>query len=297
MPVQDTLSLKEKILDILKRKGPNIPIYIAREIGQSGLFISAFLSELLSEKRLKTSYMRIGSSPVYFLTGQEKELEKFSDNLKSKEKEAYLLLKEKKFLIDSEQEPAIRVALRSIKDFALPFRIEEKIVWRYFTIPETEFELIKQKQEEDNTQKIKEQTIQEEVKITQEKEEKTEEKQEIKAKATKKKAQKKKPMSNKKNDKFFDKIKESLSEKSIEIISIEGFNKEDLTLKILQNKKEKLLVAYNKKRVTEEDILKANKKAEGLNLPYIILSKGEPAKKLNNLIDAIKNLSSIDKID
>ena len=85
--------------------------------------------------------MKVGNSPVYFIPGQERLLENFSQYLKSKEKEAFLLLKEKRFLKDNQQEPAIRVALREIKDFAIPFKKPEtdELFWRYFTIPESEF--------------------------------------------------------------------------------------------------------------------------------------------------------------
>ena len=52
-----------------------------------------------------------------------------------------------------------------------------------------------------------------------------------------------------------------------------------------------------KKRISEADINKASKKASELNLPYIILSLGRPLKKLNSLINAIKNLSAIEKLE
>jgi len=67
-------------------------------------------------------------------------------------------------------------------------------------------------------------------------------------------------------------------------------------LKIREKEKEKLLVAYNKKRITEIDITKANKKAMELGLPYIIINLGELPKKLDELLKAIKNLDSIKKI-
>jgi len=122
MPIQNTLGIKEKILLILQKRGPSLPVHIAKEIGLSMLFASAFLSELVSEKNIKISNMKIGNSPIYFLLGQEPMLEKFSQHLKSKEKEAFILLKEKKFLRDKEQDPAIRVALRTIKFFAIAFK-------------------------------------------------------------------------------------------------------------------------------------------------------------------------------
>ncbi|MFW6283305.1 MAG: hypothetical protein ACOC1P_04610, partial [Minisyncoccales bacterium] len=139
MATQDTLPIKEKIIKTLKEKGPSLPVHISREIEQSSLFTSAFLSELLSEKRIKISNMKVGNSPIYYVPETESQLENYSDHLKNKEKEAFMLLKEKKFLKDSEQEPAIRVALRAIKDFAKPTEKNNELYWRYFNVSEEEF--------------------------------------------------------------------------------------------------------------------------------------------------------------
>ena len=43
---------KQKITQILKIKGPSLPVQIARETGLSSLFAGAFLSELVNEKIL-----------------------------------------------------------------------------------------------------------------------------------------------------------------------------------------------------------------------------------------------------
>ena len=99
------------------------------------------------------------------------------------------------------------------------------------------------------------------------------------------------------DEQFFNKIKEFLSEKNIEIVDIQSFNKSDLVLKIKENEEEKILVAYNKKRIISSDLMKAYKKAVEASLPYMILSLGEPAKNLKELISAIKELSEIDKIE
>ena len=85
--------------------------------------------------------------------------------------------------------------------------------------------------------------------------------------------------------------------KNIEILNIEGFDKNELYLKIRENKTEKLLVAYNKKKITEDDILKAYKKSSDEKLSYSIISFGEPSKKLSNIIEASKNLREIKKIN
>ena len=284
MPQTDTSEIKNKIINIIRIRGPCLPVHIAKEIGMSILFTSAFLSELLAEKRIKISNMKVGSSSIHFITGQEPRLENFSQHLKSRERDAYELLRKKRFLRDSEQEPAIRVALRAIKDFAIPFEKNKEIVWRYFTVPENEF-----------MREPKPETIIKKTEPGVEIFDKTEKKSE--PKKTKRKIMKKRAPSQKKNEKFFNRVKEFLSDKSIEIIDIIGFSKNDLTLKVGINNQERLLIAYNKKRVSEQDIIKANKKASELNLKYIILSLGEPLKKLNTLIEAIQNLSGIEKIE
>ena len=335
MPAQDAMQLKEKIISILKFKGPSIPGRIASEIQVSPLFASAFLSELLSEKRIKISNMKLGGTPIYFIPGHEYKLESFSQYLKSKEKEAFELLREKKFLADKNQEPAIRVALRSIRDFAIPFKHEEEIFWRYFTMPENEFEperkfkplpiqkfLAKPKlsELETDSQKLIQLQIEEDRKlipgivieekkltpeIIPEKElnifdnrEKIEKpkKEKIEKPKIKKIAKRKTSKIKKRDDTFFNKVKEHLAKNSIELLDIENFSKNEITLRI-KDKEEKLLCAFNKRKITEADIIKAGKKSSEFNLPYIVLSFGEPMKKTQNLIDALKNISQISKIE
>ena len=116
-------------------KGPVIPSQISKEINSDILMASAHLSELSSEGRVKVSNLKIGGTPLYFLKGQESQLERFSDNLHEKERKAYELLKEKKVLRDNKLEPVIRVALRGIKDFAIPLQVtfqnNKEIFWRW----------------------------------------------------------------------------------------------------------------------------------------------------------------------
>ncbi len=288
--VRDTSEIKNKIVNFISRRGPSLPVHIAKEIEMNTLFTSAFLSELLSEKRIKSSNMKIGGSPLYFNPGQEHLLENFSEHLKNKEKEAFIIIKREKILEDKKQEPAIRVALRSIKDFAIPFkRIDsEELYWRYFTeeVPKTkEKEEIKEEVKKEVPEKVKEKKLN------------IFDKKEIPKKkiAIKKKIVRK--TSNKKNEKFFNRVKEFLSKKSIEIIDIENFNKNDLVLKVKDNDEEKILVAYNKKRISESDIINAHKKTKETGLQYIIISLGEPLKKIENLIESIKKLDFMGKIE
>jgi hypothetical protein len=132
----DVSDIKKRILAFIEQNGPSLPNPVAKQIGLQPMFAAAILSELLNEKRVKTSSMKIGSSPLYLLYGQEPKLEIFTENLTGVEKEAFLKLKDNKLLEDQSQEPKIRVALRGIKDFAIPLQINNKLYWKYFTASE-----------------------------------------------------------------------------------------------------------------------------------------------------------------
>lgn len=309
--------IKERIMGFVQSNGPSIPIQVSRRIQMDGIFTAAFLSELVSEKKLKMTNMRMGSSPVYFLEGQETQLEKFGEQyLKSKEKDAFFLIREKKFLKDSEQEPAIRVALRAIKDFAIQFTKNSETFWKYYLIDEKEFylpieELKKPKHEEKIIEIVEEkkgagvgESLHEppvnpmssvgssragssEI-VSRDRPEKPK-------KSPPKKS--KKPASKKQDDKFLEKVKEFLSKDSIEITNIEGLGKNELTLRIKVAGEEQLLVAFNKKKIDEKDILKAAKKSLETGLKYSVLSLGELPKKMSDLIEALKNIKEIEKIE
>ena len=124
--------VKKKIINFIQTTGPTLPVKVAKAVEMEPVFASAILGELTVNQQVKMSNMKIGASQLYLLGGQEEQLENFAEeHLKSVEKRAYLSLKENKYLIDKDQEPAIRVALRSIKDFATPFKYKEEIMWRY----------------------------------------------------------------------------------------------------------------------------------------------------------------------
>ena len=132
---------KDKIISFLKENGPSLPVRIAKAIEMEPMFASAITSELIDSKQVKTSHLRIGSSPLYFLPGGEQRLEEYTENLKSAEKEAYLKLKKNKLIVDEDEDPVTRVALRNIKDFAVSFGPPEKTMWRYAFALEEEVEV------------------------------------------------------------------------------------------------------------------------------------------------------------
>ena len=82
----------------------------------------------------------------------------------------------------------------------------------------------------------------------------------------------------------------------MDLLDIDSFKKNEIILRIRDKGKEKLIVAYNKKKITDNDIIKAAKKSSDIGLPYIILGLGAIPKKLEGLIEALRNMSSIDQI-
>ncbi|MBD3309745.1 hypothetical protein GF351_00850 [Candidatus Woesearchaeota archaeon] len=132
------MDIKERIISIIRSKGPVIPVQIAKELETNMIFASAHLSELVRSGEIRiTQNLRIGGSPLYYLQGQEYKLQDFAEHLNEKDQKALELLKQNKVLKDREQTPLIQVALRSIKDFAVPLQVthnddSKEIFWKFY---------------------------------------------------------------------------------------------------------------------------------------------------------------------
>jgi hypothetical protein len=313
--VQKQVDIQQKILNFMKIRGPSLPVHLAKETGLNTIIAGAFLSTMISDKIIKVSNMKVGGSPLYLIPGQEPMLEGSIRFLNPKEREAFLLLKESQILQDDEQEPSIRVALRAIKDFAIPFSLSSfpnLIFWRFFLVNEQEAKSkVESKLHQEITpirEEIKQppvvETIPEvkaEIKIEPqrvEKVERIEEKKEEKilikvdekplgiAKKTRLKPQ---------PNRFLEEIKIILAGKNLELVRVEKYDKKEIQLVAKQLGKEVFILALNKKRIDESDLLKAFKKASLLKLPYLILGKGEMPKKLRELMEASRGLDRIEK--
>ncbi len=256
---------KEKIISFLESSGPLLPVRIAKVIEMEPMFASAILSELFSEKRIKMSNMKVGSSQLYFLPGQEQKLEEHTDNLNSIEKEAYLKLKEKGILEDKKEEPAIRVALRNLKDFAISFYQSEKLMWKYTFLNDEEVEnLLNPKKETKIFKEHKKET----------KEEVEEKLEDIFGRKTK--------------SEFFKEVEEFLDKKSIKIIEEIQENKKEVVSKV--NLKTSigdinfLLIAKNKKTINKDEINTAVQRANYYKMPCLLIIKKEASRTIQNYI-------------
>lgn len=325
---KDVAFSKERILDTIKNKGPSLPVHISKVIDTSLIFASAFLSELIEEGQLKVSTLRVGSSPLYFLPGQEDQLENFTHYLAPKEKEAFQMLKDKHVLIENKIEPAMRIALRSLKDFAVPMTLtidgNSQLIWKYFSFQDEEVEKIikkiyniKDEKEPEKTKKIQpeeqkeklEEKIETERKPKKEKKKKTEkpqEKLEEKIEEHHEEIDKEIKEKQKKNkiletQDFHKNIKEYLSVKDIELLETILEKKKEIEGRIRINtlfgKQEFYLIAKEKKTITENDITTTQQKAQTAKLPALIISSGELNKKAKNALKPWNNLIKFEKLD
>lgn len=129
---------REKIIDIIKRKGPLLPLQLSKELELNSIMAGAYLSELVSENKVNISNLKIGGSPVYYVEGQEDKLQNYIYALKEPEQKAVNMLREKKLIKDSELESLTRVSLQNAKDFAKPIEItikgQKELYWKWYLL-------------------------------------------------------------------------------------------------------------------------------------------------------------------
>ena len=304
------LETKERILEIIKSRGPSLPVHVSSELKISMLFASAFLSELLSERKIKISHMKAGGSPLYFVPGQEPMLENSSRYLHSKEKDAFIMLKENSVLEDEKMLPAIRVALRDIKDFAFPLPVEtplaeKRLFWRFLTTSEDDArEMIAKALKKEKPKQAKKE----------EKAEKPEEKSEVKLKPkeTIETAKEEKPLITLKEKKpeklkkpaeksdFSLKALKFLDDNKIELLEEMESKRKDFSARIRiesdLGKIEFLAVFKDKKKIGEDDLTVALHKAQSIKLPVLLVSTGEPDKKAQAYLESWKNMIKFRKM-
>jgi hypothetical protein len=287
------MDAKQKIIDLVKSKGPVIPVQVSKEIGSDILMASAHLSELSSEGKLKISNIKVGGTPLYYLPGQETALENFSDNLHEKEKKAFDLLKEKKILRDSKLEPVMRVALREIKDFAVPLQVTyqntKEIFWRWHSLGKEETEtliksMLSKKIAEPETAKRREA------------------RQETLPEPTSPPPhQPPKPTMEKPKDQFLEEIKSYFNKNKIIVKSSEIIRKNseiDFIIEVSSaiGTLEYYCKAKNKKRINDNDLSSAYVQGQLKKLPVLFLTKGELTKRAREMLDNdFKNIN-INKI-
>ena len=96
------MAMNEKILDFVKLRGPILQNQARKHFKIDSTFVGAYLSQLVSQKKLKLTELKVGTSPVYYADGQEVKLQGFSKYLNEKDrKETLQFLDKHKEFIDS----------------------------------------------------------------------------------------------------------------------------------------------------------------------------------------------------
>ncbi len=127
---------QDKILQFLRMNGPSLPSKIGKLLNTDLLLASAHLSDLISQGKAKVSSLKIGGSPLYYLPGQEQQLAHYaSGNLNPKDMAVLHSLQEKKLLREAQLPLLDKVALRSLKDFAIPLQVtvegQKELFWKW----------------------------------------------------------------------------------------------------------------------------------------------------------------------
>lgn len=295
------MGTNEQIFELVKEKGPVLPAQISKQINESILMTSARLSELSSNKQIKISSIKVGGSPLYYVQGQENKLQDFVDNLPAVEKKAFELLKQNKILRDSFQEPAIRVALRQIKDFAVPLQVnyENRIeaFWKWYLEDNKDAEslirniLLEKDPIKEQRIKEKDQEIQpkDKIPIATEQQSKLREKIEKETitqktiKDTIRKEIVKKPKRMVDGGDFLKEVNIFFTKNKINVIENNEVKKNSesdfiVELETSIGKAKYFCKSKNKKKITEGDLSSALMSAQSKGFPLIFLTKGKLTK-------------------
>ncbi|MEK6935134.1 MAG: hypothetical protein AABW46_04610 [Nanoarchaeota archaeon] len=269
----DLREIKGKIMNIVRIDGPVLPIQVSRRLGKDTIFAGAVLSELVKEKQVFMSSAKVGGSSLYYIKGQENKLDILYNHLPGKEKEAYELLRTKQVLKNTECEPGIRVALRSIRDFAINFEINNESYWRWHLTPEEEAKNL-----------IKPMKIKEEINIVKIPEE-------IKKGFIDK------------GDEFLNSVNNYFKSKNIEVFENRVIRKEREIDGIVRIRSELgdlnfYFIAKNKKKINEADLSLANDKGRKNKMQVLFLTSGELSKKSQKYLeDNLKGSVIVRKLD
>lgn len=135
--------VQDKIINFLKTTGPTLPAKVAKHIGTEILIASAYLSDLAAQKKVKISVLKVGGSPLYYLSGQESRLYQFvQGNANPKDIEVLERLKKESIFREKSLDLLSKVALRSLKDFAVPLHVtidgNTELFWKWHLLSDEE---------------------------------------------------------------------------------------------------------------------------------------------------------------
>jgi len=283
--------------DFLKRNGPILPVRVSKIVGTNIMMASALLSQLVTEKKIRITHESIGGSPLYYVDGQEALLQdRLGNQLNGKKKEAYNLLKDKKVLYDNSLEPSIRIALRELKDFAVPIDVtlNEKLerYWRWYLISNDQVKelLVKKEQLEIMQDEINQ------ARLDIEKKPRVREQRKVEVKKVEVKEEKEEKKEVMKKVNFYLSVDKYFEQNNVRILHEEVVRRDkefNFIIEIPSNlgKLRYFVKVRNKKKVSDGDLSLAYSQAQTKNLPLLFLTNGEMTNKAKEHLE--KNLGGV----
>ncbi len=133
---------KNQVLDVVRTKGYVVPSDLIREFRTDTFVMGAVLSDLVHDKKLGITSVKIGGSPAYYAIEQKEKLQDLFKYLNEKDRGTFELLRAQKVVLDAEQSPLFRVSLRAIKDYAKPIEVtangQTYLFWKWYLATEQE---------------------------------------------------------------------------------------------------------------------------------------------------------------
>lgn len=302
----------EDVLKAVRARGPMIPLEIRKFLGKGdSITIGAELSTLLKKGLVKSTKVKMGGSPFYYVRGQENKLELLYKYLNDKDKRVFEQLREEKIMKDSSQEPLTRVSLRNLPDFAKKIELENNngtiLYWRWYMINEEDaINLIRgnaqkrkiETEEEPEPQKETEQTTEpKEEKTETEPQKETEPQPEIKKQEKPEPQKQKEPETKPKeeqqtipeeipeyDDEFFKQLNKFFNKNDIKIKSAKMIRKNSdyefiVEMKTPFGNTEYFCKAKSKKKCNEGDLSSAYLQGQNKRMPTVFITSGEITKK------------------
>ncbi len=282
---------EEKVLQLVRMRGPILPIDIAKAVGLETFLASAILSTLINKGHVKISHRKVGSSPLYYVDGQEQKLRnRLYSELNDLEKKALERLKQLRVAFKEDLYPQERVLLSELRDFVSYLQIKkdekELFCWRHYSVTDDEFNEILQKkfepQKEEVEQVVEKPEVQKRLEIKKEKV-----KQPIKKIKLRKEA---------KND-FDKRVIEFFKKNNVEVLERKVSRNESDYLISIQTPlggQKYFVKVKNKKSISESDISKLYVEISSKKYPAILIIPKQLSKKVRAYVD--KNFGNLIRI-
>lgn len=128
------------ITEFLKNKGASLPVELSKHMDMETYLLNAILSDLVRTGAIKSTFYKIGSSSLYYLSGQEESARaRLMINLSIPELKALERMKNARVILESEVTPQERFLIRtSLRDFVFPKEIDGKVWLRHYSASDYE---------------------------------------------------------------------------------------------------------------------------------------------------------------